>query len=747
MSVLRSGDLPEETTGFVGRQEETERLIRLLGMARLVTVLGPGGVGKTRLALRVARTVQGRYELGVCLVELSALRDPKLLAHTVMKALDLVDQAGQTPLQVVLDHLRDRSVLLVLDTCEHLVDACAELADLLLRHSADVSVIATSRQPLDVPGEHPFTVPPLPLPHADDPGPADSVVLFAQRAAAVLPGFEVTDRNRDQIIELCRRLDGIPLAIELAAVRLRAIPLRELASRLDHRFQVLTGGRRALPRHQTLRTTIDWSYDLCTAAEQRLWTRLSVFAGPFDLSTAEEVCADGLLPRGLIVQTLAGLVDKSVLLRTAGDRYRLLDTIREYGQDRLLDPEQVQRRHIARYVRIATAFADRFTDDDQLETYRAISGDHANLRAALEYALALPGAEAEAAELLASLWGYWQISCRYAESRYWFTRVLELPGVPPRWRAWALGVRAYTGTFQGELSGALADLDEAMPIAAEQGDVLLQGRLHLYRHLALSFAGRLDEAPAAGRAAARRMAEIGDEVGRVCLVAQEAYLLHLNGLSEEARIRSEEGLELLGRDSGERWLSGYFDFIRSVAAFRNGDQEACATFGRSALRTKHDLGDKVGLAYSLETVGWLAAAQARWERAAFLLGAADRLWRASGARLSGNPIMEELHMEAELATRDALGEPSYQQVFRQGSLCPVGGAVAVAVDDRDQGADQPEGGLTAREQEIATLIARGLSDQEIAEELFISRTTVDGHVERILAKLGVTRRQDVPTRL
>src|SRR5260370_9447814 len=291
----RLGELPAEGTGFVGRHRELAELAGLLRVARLVTVTGPGGVGKTRVALRAASQLAGEFADGACLVELSGLHDPELLPDTVASCLGLPGAEARSRLDMILDHLRDQRLLLILDTCEHLVDACAMLADVLLR-ATSVTVLATSRQPLAVPGEHPSAIPPLPVPdpRARDAGDGDAVELFAQCAAAVVPGFAVTDAHRACVIRLCRRLDGVPLAIELATVRLRAIPLEQLADRLDDRFRLLAGGRRAaLPHHQTIRAATEWSYDLCSTAEQLLWARLTVFAGSFDVEAGAPGCAGG----------------------------------------------------------------------------------------------------------------------------------------------------------------------------------------------------------------------------------------------------------------------------------------------------------------------------------------------------------------------------------------------------------------------------------------------------------------------
>ena len=414
------GELPAEVTGFVGRQRELAVLDGLLGTARLVTVTGPGGVGKTRIALRAAARGRGQFADGVCLVELGELHDPDLLPHTVATCLGLPGQEAGSQADAIVDYLRGRQLLLILDSCEHLIGACAKLAEPVLRYAAQVTILATSRQPMNVPGEHCCPVPPLPVPEpepsrasasragasragtgrgsASRGGRGDAVELFAQRAAAASPGFAVTPANRREVIWLCGRLDGIPLAIELAAVQLRTLTLPQLSSWLEHRFGLLTAGRRgALPHQQTLRATTQWSYDLCSAEEQMLWARLSVFAGSFDLAAAEALCAGGPLAREDILPTLIGLVDKSVVLRTEEDaeRYWLLDTIREFGAERLArlpaDADATQDRHIAYFRALAGEFSRHAKDDDQLQRYHLLRREHPDLRAALGYALDRPG--------------------------------------------------------------------------------------------------------------------------------------------------------------------------------------------------------------------------------------------------------------------------------------------------------------------------------------------------------------------
>ncbi len=395
----RLGLLPAEATSFIGRTAELADITALLGTARMVTVVGPAGVGKTRLSLRAAAVAADEFSDGVWLADLAGISDPDQLRPAVAAMLGLPgDDDDETRGPGLLGYLRDKRLLLVLDTCEHLVDACAAFADTVLRAAPGVTLLATSRQPLDAQGEHAFPLAPLPAEN-------DAADLFAQRAAAVLPGFTVTPQNRADVVRLCQRLDGIPLAIELAAVRLRALPLAELVSQLEDGIRLLTVSRRGTsPRHQTLRAAVEWSYQLCTPGERALWERLSVFAGTFDVSGAEQVCADDdVLRQAEIVHALVGLVDKSVVLRDAADpsRYRLLAALREFGADRLAETggrERFLDRLADRCVAMARDFDERFrgsawahdrragdgTEVNQVTAFRRLHRDYDNIRAVLE---------------------------------------------------------------------------------------------------------------------------------------------------------------------------------------------------------------------------------------------------------------------------------------------------------------------------------------------------------------------------
>jgi non-specific serine/threonine protein kinase len=694
-------------TDFVGRETELSHLAKLFTSARLVTVHGPGGVGKTRVSLRAAAEAVDSYPDGVWIVELSGLRDPELLPNTVATRLGLPEQDARPQVEAVLDHLRERHMMLIFDTCEHVIDACAHLAEAILREAPTVTLLATSRQPLDIHGEHTFSVPPLPE--------ADAVELFARRAAAAVPGFAVSDDNRPEVARLCQRLDGIPLAIELAAVQLRALPLPELVSRLDTRFAMLApGSSGALPRHQTLRTAIEWSYDLCSPLEQALWQRLSVFAGGFDMAAVEEVCAESDPEREEIVAALFGLIDKSVVLRESPGtaRYHLLDTIQEFGGEQLAacgGEARWRGRHIARYLRMAGHFADHFADDEQMPRFHELRDEHANLRAALEYALDAPsGADASpdagpdwqpdmvrqlelaterelaGARLATALAGYWMISGMVREGGYWLGKLLARFNRPSRERASVLANAGFLASWAGDVDGAIAECREAISIATELDEPAIIARGYLHMNLALTFRGEHEESAAAGLEAQRRLTEAGDRVGLLMLACQMGHLHQLTGHPDEAVATCAAGLELLGENSQERWLQSYLYLVSSFALFQQPGKDAeCTSYASRALYLKSELGDTAGIAYSLDTLGWLAIRLGRAERVAWLFGAADALWDRVGSRFGGTALMEQVRQGVEGAARDAIGTSRYDELWQAGAARPLEVIVGSALADAD----------------------------------------------------------------
>jgi predicted ATPase len=691
-----TGRFPQDGyTDFVGRQDELTEITGVLAESRLVTIVGPGGVGKTRVARVVAAQTAWSYRDGPWIVELSNLRDPLLLPNTAASVLGLPEQDARPALDALLDYLRDRQLLLVLDTCEHLLDACAALAHAVLREAPGVTVLATSRQPLDMPGEHIFPIGPLPVPVLEsvplavDRG--DAVELFALRAGATAPDFSVTSDNAADVVQVCRRLDGIPLAIELAAVQLRTLPLAELLDRLNHRFDVLADGQPgALARHQTLRTAIEWSHELCSPAERRLWARLSVFAGTFSLDAAEEVCAEVSLERPDVVDALIGLVDKSVVIRE-DVQYRMLDTVREFGAERLASSGELascRSRHIARYLAMARHFGAHWTDDDQMDLYRRLRSVHHHLRAALEYALELEDAPGPAAtrsaaaaaaatrerwrsgaEMACSLFGYWQISGLLGEGGYWLTKALDrFPDTGPE-RARALVDRGFHRAFQGDSRNALRDCEAGTAMGLAIGDPVTAARGYQHMQLALTFTGQHDEALTAADEARTRLRDCGYRVGELMLRPQVGHLHHLSGRADLAVSVCEEGLAMLGPSSREQWIRTYVYFVYGMALFQMPGREAdCDRMLRKALSGKQELGDVIGMAYALDVLGWLALKTGSPSRTAWLLGAAEPLWERGGSvRFSGTAIMEQFHQQAAGTAAGLLGADSYAASYAEGA--------------------------------------------------------------------------------
>src|SRR5437870_5856492 len=469
----RLGNLPAEATSFVGRRRELAEIRRKLATARVVSLVGPGGVGKTRLALRIAADLGRGFADGAWLVELAEIRDGALVTNAVLAALDLRDQTAMKPSQILASDLRNRQLLLVLDNCEHLIGAVAALVAELLRAAPKLTVISTSREPLQVPGEQVIPIPPLQVPPEDGTEPLDrlrqneAVMLFSDRAGAASGTFELNGSNQAVVVALCRRLDGLPLALELAAVRTRVLSVEQILDRLTDRFALLTGGgRAALPRHQTLRTTIDWSYDLLTPAEQMLFRRLCVFAARFTLEDVESVCTSNEAPATRALDVLAALVDKSLVTKEDVRGlacYRLHETLREYASLKLRDAqeEELLEERCLEYYRTSCLRSADQARYRLLEWLAWAELEIDNIRAVLHQCVAR-GDFARGLDIAASMKYYW-ITHGTTESVRWLDQLLGFGEASPRTR-----VRAYY--LRGWLSLLQADPPAARPWIARAID-------------------------------------------------------------------------------------------------------------------------------------------------------------------------------------------------------------------------------------------------------------------------------------
>lgn len=431
-------NLPVQLTSFIGREWELSQGKQWLAITHLLTLTGPGGTGKTRLALQLATEVSQEYLDGVWHVELAPLTDPALVPQTIAFALGVREQPGRTIFDSLGDYLRAKRLLLILDNCEHLIEIWAQLSDHLLRTAPGLKILATSRESLGISGEMTYRVPSLELPDPRQPSDLDELAqndcvhLFVDRASAALPHFHLSPKNASAVIQICRRLDGIPLAIELAAARTKVFPPEQIAARLDDRFRLLTGGSRtALERHQTLQALIDWSYELLSEAERQLLGRLSVFSGGWSIEAVQAVCADESGDEGL--DTLAHLVDKSLVIveeEAEEGRYRLLETIRQYGRNKLLESGEVamvRDRHLEYYLRFVELAEPKLRGAEQLEWLDRVEGEHGNLRAALAWSL-----ESEKPNLALRLTGalhyFWELRGYFSEGQKWLDDALAHSG-------------------------------------------------------------------------------------------------------------------------------------------------------------------------------------------------------------------------------------------------------------------------------------------------------------------------------
>jgi len=750
----RAGNLPAQLTSFVGRRREVAEIRRLLSGSRLVTLTGVGGAGKTRLSLRVAGDLRRAFPDGVWFVELAALDDDALLPQTIASTLGVRDRTARWPVSALAEYLSDKHMLLVLDNCEHLRTACAVLAETVLRAAPALRVLATSRQALGLTGEHIFQVPTLSVPDADQrpPPPAlhqyEAVSLFLDRATAVKPGFVLTEANAETVARVCQRLDGLPLAIELTAVRLRALSVDEVLERLEDRYRLLTAGSPGvLPRHQTLRALIDWSYGLCSDQERAAWAALSVFSGGFDLPAAEAVCARDVL------DTLAALVDKSILVADEHEgriRYHMLETIREYGRDRLAESgagPAVRKRHRDHFELLVEQARDEWCGPRQQRWLACILREHHNIRAVLDYSLTEPGQAEAGLKIAGALWFFWIATGLTAEGRRWLERLLELEAAPSRWRNRALWVCIYLCILQEDIAWAEPRIAECRQTAEQQGDAgSVAWAVQLCGMAAMSV-GELAKARAQLEDGLARHRACQDDIGAVDVCFYLVAVVALLGEPHRAATLCEETLARCDAQ-GERWLKSYMLWDLGLVAWQLGDCTRAAASGRDGLRLAREFNEQWAIAFCVELLAWAAHAELRHRRAAYLLGCADSIWHRIGAPLFGMRHLLRYHEQCISGARGMLGAAAFEAELAKGRQTSLDRAISAALEESTAPAGPPAGAangavLTPRELEVAGLIADGLSNKAIAAKLVIAQRTVEAHVEHILDKLGFSSRTQV----
>jgi predicted ATPase/DNA-binding CsgD family transcriptional regulator len=755
--------LPHETTSFVGRRQAVAAVKRTLSAARLVTLTGVGGVGKSRLALRVAKDMRRAFPGGVWLVELATVRDSSLVAHAVAAAVGLSDRSGRDLQTTLADYLAGRQSLLLLDNCEHVLAGCCRLANKLLSAASGLRILATSREPLRSTAEHVWPVPPLPVSAVDGPDAgtsphqSEALMLFEERAAALIPGFTLNDGTGTAAARLCQRLDGVPLAIELAVMHLRALSVKQVLDRLDdNMFRLLsTGYRGASPRHQTLRATMDWSFEPCSTVEHALWARCSVFAGEFDFQAAESVCSGEGLTEFDVFKGVAGLMDKSVLIRAEGEgsgpaRYRMLESIREYGRQRLAEAggqAMLRRRHRDYYLGVAEEIdADSF-GPRQDELVRRLHAEGANFAAALDYCRTEPGEVRTGLRMAAALWFYWIVCGRLEEGRHWLNQALDLETAPSPERVTALWLAGWIAHLQGDSAASLTLHSQSRDLAwrMKDNDILTRaaflGDEQLWADNLLRALRDLDQMRQ------RRHTKEYWAAPAMLTFALGAPAAGLPGEIDSAmEVYSE--CRALCEPMGERWALSWMAWNIGVTWWAVGNSEKAYEHARDALRSKSELNDQVGTPYCVELLSWVAACLGDPRRSVVLFGAAEKMWEPIGGPLLGSEILLKWSGESQARSREALGDRAYDDARQEGARLSRDEIIAYALDVRTSSSgatSQPsaaknEPRLTKRERQIAELVARGLSNKDIAAELVISQRTAEGHVERIRTKLGFNSR-------
>jgi len=744
-------NLPVELTSFVGRKRELEELEKLLAQTRVCTITGPGGSGKTRLAIRLAGRVGALYPEGVWFLEFGNVADPALFVQQLALSLDLRESPGRDLLSALSTHLAKKRMLFVFDGCEHLVEAAAQVVDQLLRACPQLAFLVTSQEALNVPGEVAWRIPSLsvPVPESLDferLRDSEAVRLFVERARLVSSGFDLTPALAPTVGEICRRLDGLPLAIELAAARVRVMPVEDVLRRLEDRFRLLTGGSRtAMARQQTLRATVDWSYQQLGPAEQVLFRRLSVFSGSFALDAAEAICGDDLNGSERTLEVLSGLVDRSLVVPNTTQvpaRYRLLETLRQYGQERLRDSgdDDVRRRHAEYFVELAEEAEANFTELEQSGWFDRMELDHDNLRSALAWSAAQD--QQLALRLVGALGRYWYMSGYVSEVREWLN--VTLSGTPPSSKvlARALLTAGLAALWWGDYRLSAQYSERALEIARREGESTEVGSAANQMGMAAHFGGDYPTAARFYQEALALRSKMGDRSGAARSLNNLGLVVYGTGRLDEAEKLLSESLAMLDKVQDRRSRATVLDSLARVK-LEQGDLEAARLLFAECLGIGNQLGERLTVGDGLEGLARLATKTGNHRRALVLAGAAGKLRERTGYR---QPEAWAMRFDTDIEkSRSHLEKDAAVAAWSEGFGLSVSDAVDVALNGNDStgGGLKQNDLLTDREFQVATLIVGGLSNRQIALHLHVSERTVDAHVEHIRNKLGLHSRAQI----
>jgi predicted ATPase/DNA-binding winged helix-turn-helix (wHTH) protein len=691
-SINLKHNLPYLLTSFIGREQEIAQLGELATTNRLLTLTGAGGAGKTRVAIELANRLVQAFPDGAWLVELAALSDQRLVPQAVAQALEVKEQPTRPVIETLSDYLGSKKLLLVLDNAEHLLEGCVQFVDLILRRSPDVAILVTSRERLGMMGELTYRVPSLTVPGTNEtltPETAsryEGVRLFVERAKLVRPDFDLTAENASCVASICARLDGMPLGIELATPRLRSMSVDELSERLDQRLALLTdGSRTALPRHRTLRSMLDWSYDLLTEREQAMLRRVSVFAGGWTLASAEEVCAGDGIDALDVIEQLTSLVDKSLVVtdeQAGATRYRMLETVRQYSLDRLRERgEEAQWRgsHLAYFVSLGETFKWELFGPQQQSWFSRIGSELGNLRGALAWSA--ESSPIEGLQLAAALDLFWRIGGHLAEGRQWLARLLDVFPIdgPTRLRARGLLVAALLAMPQGDYAAAKRLLQERLARFREIDDLSAVAYVQTNLAFVSIDQGQYPEAEVPLRESVDRARATGDRKALFSGLGLLAVVLHRQGQWAAAHELFEQALAM-AREDGGPWETGstFNDIAR--AECDEGHPDLALKHFAEGMTILHGLGNRQGVIESLEGFAGVAAETAAPRRAARLWGAADALRQEIGnARSVHLSIAYERQVKL---VRAVLTAEAFDQAWGEGRAMSLDDAVRYALDEQ-----------------------------------------------------------------